>query len=500
MAHLKENILANIAGQGWAAILQLAVVPLYLKFLGIESYGLIGFYTVLQAIIQILDLGVSPTMTREMARYSSQEEKGRQMRDFVRTLEIGYWVIGIVIGFALVCGSSLIAEHWIKSTSLPKSTIVLAVRMMGIISFFQWPFSFYQGGLMGLQRQLVFNGIKITMSTLNSVGSVLVLWLVSPTIVSFLRWQLLVSVLQVSFLAVFLWRSLPGKIYSPRINPSLLRTTWRFAAGMSGMSITAVVLTQMDKIVLSKLLSLEQFGYYILASVVAGGLGMIIAPLFNAFFPRFTALVTAGDHETLRRLYHRGSQTMAVLLLPPATVIAFFSFDVILAWTGNAETARNTSLILSLLVVGTAFNGLMNMPYVLQLSYGWTSIGLRINIFFIGTMVPLLIGATSYYGSTGAASVWLVLNTIYLFIGVPLTHRRLLKAEMGRWYVEDIGLPLMASIFICGASKLIIPHPVSRVWMAATLMLVVSAVFAGTALSAREIREWIFSRLPNKTP
>ncbi|HEY6953545.1 MAG TPA: polysaccharide biosynthesis protein, partial [Bacteroidota bacterium] len=101
MSQLKRNILANIVGQSWAALLQLAFVPFYLKFMGIEAYGLIGFYTVMQAVLQVLDFGLSPTMTRELARLSSLDGKGKEMRDFVRTLEFGYWVIGILI-FAFI--------------------------------------------------------------------------------------------------------------------------------------------------------------------------------------------------------------------------------------------------------------------------------------------------------------------------------------------------------------------------------------------------------------
>jgi O-antigen/teichoic acid export membrane protein len=70
--------------------MQLLIVPLYIRFMGMEAYGLIGFYAMLQGTLQILDLGLSPTMTRELARYSSQSGKEHEMRDFVRTLEIGY--------------------------------------------------------------------------------------------------------------------------------------------------------------------------------------------------------------------------------------------------------------------------------------------------------------------------------------------------------------------------------------------------------------------------
>src|SRR5204862_2105772 len=92
----------NFAGVGWSALVQIACVPLYLRFLGIEAYGLVGFYLMLQAILQVLDFGLSPTMNREMARYSVQPEKAAEVRDLVRTLEACYWLIGIAIGAVML--------------------------------------------------------------------------------------------------------------------------------------------------------------------------------------------------------------------------------------------------------------------------------------------------------------------------------------------------------------------------------------------------------------
>jgi hypothetical protein len=149
----------------------------------------------LQGAFQIFDLGLSQTMNREMARYSALPDKAGAARDFVRTLEIGYWGIGIVICAGVLTASPFIAGHWIKSTAIPVKTVQQAVMIMGIVAAFQWPLSFYDGGLMGLQKQVLSNGIKIGMSTLSSFGAVFILWKVSPTITAFFTWQIIVSAL-----------------------------------------------------------------------------------------------------------------------------------------------------------------------------------------------------------------------------------------------------------------------------------------------------------------
>src|SRR5208282_956893 len=132
LSGLKLELAANLTGSAWSMVVQLLCIPLYIKFLGIEAYGLIGFYLMLQAMLQVLDLGLSPTMNREMARYSVQPEKADEARDLVRTLETGYWLIGIIVGVALVAASPWVATHWIKATTIPVRSVRQAVMLMGV--------------------------------------------------------------------------------------------------------------------------------------------------------------------------------------------------------------------------------------------------------------------------------------------------------------------------------------------------------------------------------
>ena len=61
MTQFKRNLIANFVGRGWVALMGIAFIPLYIKFMGIESYGLVGFFTTFQAVFALLDLGLTTT-------------------------------------------------------------------------------------------------------------------------------------------------------------------------------------------------------------------------------------------------------------------------------------------------------------------------------------------------------------------------------------------------------------------------------------------------------
>jgi O-antigen/teichoic acid export membrane protein len=129
-------------------------------------------------------------------------------------------------------------------------------------------------------------------------------------------------------------------------------------------------------------------------------------------------------------------------------VLALFSEEILQIWTGDAVTTGNAHFLVSVLVVGTALNSLMHLPYALQLAYGWTRFAFIANVIAVVLLAPMIIWAATHYGAKGAALSWAALNCGYVFIGLPLMHRWLLKGEMKRWYFIDVGLPLLGSLSV----------------------------------------------------
>jgi O-antigen/teichoic acid export membrane protein len=330
---------------------------------------------------------------------------------------------------------------------------------------------------------------------LRSAGAVLVLWLCSPTIQAFFLWQIITSIVNNFLLAFFLWRGLPITEEKAIFQKQLLKGIWRFAAGMSGISILAIILTQLDKVILSKMLPLEMFGYYMLASMIAMSLVRLFTPVFFSIYPKFTQLVILNDQDGLKEFYHKSCQFMSVLVLPIAIVIALFSYEIILIWTQNPVTAEKTHLLVSILICGTAINGLMNPPYALQLAFGWTRLSVLKNIIAVIILVPLIIYITKYYGAIGAASVWLVLNMGYVIFEIPIMHRRLLCKEKWRWYQQDVCLPLLPIIAIVGLGRLFINRTMPQFIMLSYIALVLILTLLATMVVTPATRRWLFDSL-----
>ena len=498
MKKFAANITANFVGNVWTAIMNIAFIPVYINLLGVEAYGLIGIYATLQAICVPLDIGLGTTLNREMARLSVLPGNAVKLHNLLRTLEILYWIVAVFIGITIYLLAPLVANYWLRSQQLSFPTIQQAIVLIGITIAAQWPFTLYAGGLLGLQQQVMLNIIVVVTVTLRFAGVIPILWYVSPTIQMYFLWQGFIGLIQTFLVAVCLWRSLPISNQRARFQTNLLLHIWRFAAGMSGITLFGIILLQMDKIILSKLLTLEMFGYYTMASMVAMGLYRFIAPIFNATYPEFTQLVSIGNIDALTCLYHRACQIMTVLILPIALIIAFFSSEILLLWTRNPLAVKYAHMVLSLLIIGTALNGLMTIPYALQLAYGWTKLTLYSNIIAVIILLPSIIIATIHYGPVGAACSWLSLNVGYLLIQLPIMHTRLLPTAKLKWYIHDIIFPLIASLSIIFFGKLLFEimsiYANSSFFIISYLMIVYIISLIFSILFAPEIKKLLINR------
>lgn len=499
MSVVRRNIVANIAGKGWAVVLSLAVVPVYIRVLGIEAYGLIGVFLTLIALFSLLDVGIGTAFTRQLARYSVEEGSALSMRSLLRTLEIVYWVVGVAIGALVVWIAPWVAGYWIKPAAIGADTIEETLVLMGIAVACQWPRSLYAGGLTGMQRQVALNGVASVIVTMQTLGGVLVVlhW---ETIQALVAWYIVTGLLDTLLTGVILWRAMPSARERARFDSRLLAEVWRFAAGMTAISVLSVILTQLDKVILSKILPLEAFGYYSLAWRVASGLYYLISPITSAFFPRFSQLVAQDDPQELARLYHRSSQLLSVAVIPVATILVVFSPELLLLWTRDPVLTDRTSAVLSLLVAGTALNGLMGLPVAVQFAYGATRLVIAANTLAVLLLAPLIYFTTLQYGGTGAAMVWLGLNAGYVLLLQRRMHKDILPRELAPWFRVDVGQPLVAAVAVAVAWKLTVPAAASHVLLLAQMAGVSLMTLMAAALAAPHIRALVAERLGRAMP
>ncbi len=464
----------------------LVFIPLYIKYLGVEAYGLIGILAILQAWLSLLDLGIRPALSRELARFTGGAHSVRWIRDLVRSVEIIVMAIAGAAALAIWAASHWLASEWVTPQALPQDTVARAFALMGVVAALRSVESVYASVLVGLQRQVTENALSSVLATMRALGALCVLAWIAPSVDAFFTWQAVISLISIVLFVVVVYRTLPSSTHAAQFSTSALRAVWRFATGMMVITLLALLLTQVDKILLSRLLTLEAFGYYALAGVVANALYLLVVPVTTAFYPRFTEHVTQGDDTALISAYHQSAQLVTVLMGAAGVILMFFGDRVLLLWTSDAALTRQVGPLLSVLALGTLLNGLMWVPYQIQLAHGSTSLVIKVNALAVSVFAPAIILVVPAYGAIGAAWVWVALNCGYLIFFVYFMHRRLLRAEKWRWYRDDVGVPLAAATATAILLRWVLPTDQSRLGV---LVLSSACVLMAAALTAPLVRK-----------
>jgi O-antigen/teichoic acid export membrane protein len=491
------NLLANLAGQSAGAILGLLCVPSLVRLLGMEGYGVAAVHTAICAAFGVLDLGLSTAVNRQLARLSGQPDTQAQMHATVRAVGRAYWLLVLIVGAALFLLAPVLAEGWFRPDRLDPADLTRALRLMALTVVLQWPAVFYAGCLAGLQHQTRLNLINITGAAIRFPGAVALLAWGEPTLPVYFTAQAAAGVLQTSLTAWSVWRVLPAPKAEPPSAPQPVEPVWRFAAGISGVAVTALVLTQFDKLVLSALLPLDRFGGYMLAASVAGGLAIISGAVYAAALPRLSELVAAGVEANVRAFYHHAAQVLGVLLFPVGAVLIVFAEELMRVWTGNPLLAAEVAPQVRLLVGGFVLTGAYLIPIALQYAHGWTRLTLVLNTVAILVQVPLLPVLARYAGGTGAAAIWLLIGLFTMAVGPFVMHRRLLRGEWLRWGASDLLLPAVPPVLICVALAFV-PLPTDRILLGLVLTGIGLMALLGAVVCVPVTRRWgvaVFRRL-----
>jgi O-antigen/teichoic acid export membrane protein len=446
---LKWNASANFVGLGYTTLIGIVVLPLYLQYLGAEAFGLVGFFLVLQAWMQIFDLGMSPLLSRQTAQARGQDIGYLELRRLLRSLELIVIVVALLVFSAIAGGSSWISDNWLKVTSLETDIVADCIVLMSVIVSFRFFVSLYRSGVLGMENQVRLNVANIFLVTLKFVGALLLLKFLTQEITHFFIYQLAVGMFELAIMMTMFYRCIPTTdkvgvaMYWASLKPVL-----PFAGGMAYTAAIWVTMTQLDKLVLSNILPLSEYGYFSLVAVVATGISQIGAPISQAILPRMTYLLSRGDEQGMVLLYRQSTQLMAAIILPLTAIIAFFSAELLFAWTDDKSAAEWAGPVLFWFALGNGIMAIGAFQFYLQFAYGKLKMHVIFNSIAAAVQIPLIVYAAYKYGVMAVAVTWFMLRLVSFVIWTPIVHKKFARGIHWSWLFGDIGPSFMMTSFL----------------------------------------------------
>lgn len=429
----RKNILASFSGRFIQVILSILSVPIYINLLGAEGYGLIGFFISCQALFFLFDLGIGGTLARELAQDSSDAKNKYKHAETLKTLEILYIVLSLFAALITFGWVYFFGDRWFQPIEISQEQIINCLYLMVIALTLQLPIGLYNSGLTGLQQLVFLNITNVFFAILRITGGIALLWAFSSNLYVFFIWQIISNFFQVFFLRYKLWYFLAVNTKHAFSWGTILRL-WRYAASLSTSSIIVVLLGQIDKILLSALLPLNFFGYYMIANTLAQSLTLLAAPIGDVMFPKYTQLYAKGNLSEFKELYIKTFEVLMVIILPVAGILFFYSDLILNIWIGQGIDLHKTSMIASILILGILLNVAISTLDSVQMAMGSIKSSLIVRGTALFISVPVFYCSVHFFGIYGAPLGWIIIYTFY-FIWLPnLVLQNFLSSIQFKWY------------------------------------------------------------------
>jgi len=412
---LARNSLLNFIGQVVPLLVGVGTIPFIVRGLGTDRFGLLSLAWVILGYFAIFDLGLGRATTKLVAEVLGKGEENQVPR-LVWTAVTVQMILGIVGTLALVGITPLLVE---RILNIPTELVDEAKTTFYILAF-SIPVVLVSGSFRGVleaaQRFDLVNPIKIFTSVLTFLLPLvgLLLGFSLPDIVALI---LLARFGALVLFTVLDFRLIPELRRYSKSFKFFLRL-FSFGGWMTVFNIASIILTYLDRYLISSLLSLTALTYYSVPCEIVTRLWIIPASLNMTLFPAFSALKAMNDKQRLGTLFTRSLKYILLLVGPVILVIGLFAKEILQIWLG-ADFAAKSTLVLQVLALGGLIDALARAPSVLLQGIGRPDLPTKFRLLVLpiyGSIAWLLV---SQWGIIGAALAWtmrVVMEALMLFM------------------------------------------------------------------------------------
>jgi len=416
---------ANLLGRLAAAASSVIAAPVVIHAIGREGFGVVTFALSFLTLAALLDLGLSATANRAIARASASGGDACDQSNLLRTFELIHWSGAAVICLTTYTISGWAAREWLQLSSLRPSDGASVVALTGLMLGFRFPVGLYSGVLFGFRRHVAQNLILGSASVIRYLGGAVLVALVSPSVLSYSKWLAVTGLAETLVAATLAWTSVGGRrsFLQARYDPKILARHRRFSFIFAVTGAIGSLATSLDRVVLGKMLPTADLGLYGLLYTPAGTLTLVATALALTIFPEFAAAAALPGAFEARKLLARSQSFTLVCVALIAIPMAIQFGPVLRIWTRDAAIARDGLIPGVILLAALAANAVAYPAYVFMVASGQPLVALRWNVYALVLSGVGLFLLVPRFGLTGAAVTALAVNTLGLGFYLLQTSR-----------------------------------------------------------------------------
>lgn len=467
------NISANFIGRLWVAIVGLVAIPIMVKGLGNELFGMYSLINILFVYLTLFDLGISKGIIKFISESISHRQDVEQRKIFY-TVSVTYILLGLIVIVLIYFLTDIIIEKFLTSNSLETEIIRNCISLMSVSVYFLIIRSAFSGILVAHHKFVLLNFINSFFETFKWL-SIIVFILLKYSILAVFVIQLIVTISQTLLLAGQALRFLPKvsikEYFDPKIATQILNYSWPVALS----DLIAKFIVHVDKIIFSLYYPVASLTYYVVSFQLASKVWEIPSNILSVFFPKFTQQFALTGKENIIKRYSQLTKLITISSLPILLALAFWGKPILRLWV-NDDIAHSSYIVLAIFSVGV-FLGCLALPAIyLANAIGWVKIPLKVHGLMAITNLVLCLILIPKYGLPGAAWSWSLSHSLEIFLMIPWVNKKL-GINTLHFYGTNILKPLILTISLFLIIYIISINRIFDFWSLIVWILIFSILY-----------------------
>lgn len=436
---LVRNVFLNLFGYGIPLIVAVFTIPIMIRGLGTDRFGILTLAWVLIGYLGLFDMGLGRALTKLVA-----EKLGSGLTQDIPELIWTALLIMLGLGVIVALIASMVLPFmardilkvplYLKNETFTAFLILILFTPIIIISVG------FRGVLDAYQRFDLTNTVRIPLGLFTFIAPLLVMpFSVSlvPLFAVLMAGRLIAMLVQMSFC----FRVIPELKNTITIRRSLVGALLKFGGWMTITNIIMPLMMYTDRLFIGSMISVTAVAYYATPGEVITKLLLISGSLMGVLFPAFSSTFVNNRQQTIS-LFLKGIKVIYVLMFPLALLIIAVAGEGLTIWLG-AEFAHQSTLIMQLMTIAIFFISLGQVPYSLIQGVGRPDMTAWLHIIELPFYLFFLYLMIQAFGIRGAAFAWMIRAMIDSTLLYILAQRLL-----GRSPIKAISWPQLIVLLI----------------------------------------------------
>lgn len=425
---LARNTIWNLIGQLIPLVVGMVTIPLLVRGLGVDRFGLLSLVWIIIGYFNLFDLGLGRALTKLVA-----DRLGNN--DYQSIPSLVWSALFLMLMLSGAGGLTiLVLSPWLVHSALK---IPAALQIETLHSFYllaaSLPIVIITSGLRGIleaqQRFRVLTIIRIPTSVFSFAGPLLVLPFshkLLPVIVVLVVGRLVGCAAHL----IACFHFMPSLRRGIVLHRATMLPLFQFGGWMTVTNIAGPILVYMDRFLIGALVSVSAIAYYTAPFDAILRLTILPGAAVGVLFPAF-AVSMVQDPARVTLLLRRGTKYVFLAIFPIILIIVSFAPEFLRWWLGSAF-AENGSAVLRWIAAGVFINSLAQLPFVLIQSAGRPDITAKVVMAELPVYLAALWLLTKKFGIEGTAIAWTCRITVDAILYFFFAHR--LLPQSPRYY------------------------------------------------------------------